>query len=317
MIIPDGVNCTMLAAYDENGKIDYKVQEQLLNWYIDNGVTSFFSMCHSTELHCLSMDERLNLIHFCRSYADQYQKKTGKKIPIIAAGTFSNDISEQAHEIKAVSDAGADAVVCITNRLDPEQRGTAELIQHGNLLLEKIPSDIVLGLYECPQPYKRVLTDEEMKWAVETRRIAFLKDTCCDPQMLQRRLAITRNSPLRLFNANVQTLLMTLKQGAAGYSSVMANVTPKLYTWLIRNYTRYPEIAEKLQDVLCFTAFAESLSYPLSFKYALQKKGVPIAINTRMPGVSPLIEYQKFIMDQLLDLEDRIWKELPEESIGF
>lgn len=315
MKVPDGVNCTMLVAYDSENRIDFQAQKALLDWYVENGVSSFFALCHSTELHYLTMEERLGMVSFCRDYADKYEENTGKKIPIIAVGTFSNTVDEQAEEIEAVSKAGADAIVLITNRLDPDQLGTEEWISRGEALLKKIPSDITLGMYECPQPYKRVLTDEEIRWAANTGRIAFLKDTCCDPDMLLRRLNITKGTPLKLFNANVQTLLMTLKEGSAGYSSVMANVTPKLYVWLTKNYTRYPEIAEKLQDVLCFTAFAELLSYPLCAKYALQKKGIPIQVSTRMEGVSPLTNYQKFVMDQLIDLEERIWKELPDTTV--
>ena len=43
--------------------------------------------------------------------------------------------------------------------------------------LERIPENIVLGLYECPIPYKHLITDSEMEFIVSTGRFAFLKGT--------------------------------------------------------------------------------------------------------------------------------------------
>jgi dihydrodipicolinate synthase/N-acetylneuraminate lyase len=53
----------------------------------------------------------------------------------------------------------------------------------GNLkwLMERLPSDIPLGLYECPAPYRRLLTDEELKICIDSGRFVLIKDVSCDP----------------------------------------------------------------------------------------------------------------------------------------
>ena len=37
-------------------------------------------------------------------------------------------------------------------------------------LLEKLPKDAKLGLYECPHPYKRLVTTKILDWCLKTGR---------------------------------------------------------------------------------------------------------------------------------------------------
>jgi len=293
----------MLAPYTEKNEIDLYALEGMVDWYNKKGCKSLFAMCHSTELHMLTMAERLQIIRHTRENVDRLAAQGRPAMNVVAAGTFSTAAhpDEMADQIKQVHDAGAQAVVILTNRLDPENLHGDTLIQNAEKLLSLIPDEIALGLYECPQPYKRVLEDRELSWAVDTGRICFLKDTCCDPDMLHRRMNIVRNSALQLFNANAQTLLMTLKEGAAGYSSVMANIIPELYVWLCENFEKYPVEAEHIQHVACYASFSEVLAYPLIAKYVMRKEGVPIQINSRVRPSSDLKPYDTFIMDQLLE----------------
>lgn len=309
MTLPVGVNCTMLCAYKKDMTLDLEAQASLIDWYYKKGVKSLFALCHSTEMHKLTMEERLTMVRFVRDYT----KEKGYAMPIVAAGTFSYDVNRMADEVRQVYDAGADAVVMITNRLDPENRGGSTLTDTGDRLLALLPEEIPMGLYECPEPYKRVLTNDEMRWAAASGRVHFLKDTCCDPELLSARLRIVRGSPLQLFNANSQTLLKTLREGAAGYSSCMANIYPELYAWLIENYEKYPEEAEHLQHVLCLNAFTEiTLSYPLTAKYLLRtKEGLPIEINSRLRGAEELKPYDMHVMDQLYALGQYEKRRLP------
>jgi len=309
--LPYGVNCTMLSAYTRDMQLDYEAQEALLDWYRSRGVSSLFAMCHSTELALLSMQERLDLVRFVRGYTERHIQPDGSRMPVIAAGTFSTDIAKMAGEVQAIYDAGADAVVMITNRLDPKNVGGDELIRRAEKLMSLLPKDLPLGFYECPDPYKRVLTLEEMKWAADSGRIHFLKDTCCDPVLIEKRLELVKGKPLLLYNANAQTFLMSLRKGAWGYSSTMANVHPELYVWMCENHEKYPEQAEYLQSILCFTAFSEFLDYPLTAKYLLRRQGVPIEMNSRLCPGKELPPYHRVIMDQLYDLTQRVYAGLP------
>lgn len=304
----------MLVPYTPDDHIDFHALERMIEWYVEHGCTSLFAMCHSTELHRLSMEERLSIVRFVSEKSRSMTTLRGRRPDIIAAGTFSTDLSAMAEEIQMIYEMGADAVVWITNRLDPEKKGDAHWLETADRLLNRIAENIPLGLYECPQPYKRLLTLEDIRWALSTGRFHFIKDTCCDLKMLGDRLDIVRNTQLKLFNANAQTLLPTLRMGAAGYSSVMANIHPELYAWLCDHFAQYPEIADHLQHVLCFTAFVETLSYPLVAKYVMRRQGVPVEISSRMQDKAAFTPYHAHIMDQLMELTRYEYDRLPDAS---
>ncbi len=310
-MLPHGVNCTMLSAYTRDLRLDLDAQGALLQWYRERGVKSLFAMCHSTELDALTMAERLQLVRYVRDDAERAAGHGQARTPVIAAGTFSTEVEGMADEIRAVYDAGADAVVMITNRLDPRNAGEDELIRRGEALMKRVGPEVPLGLYECPAPYKRVLSCRELRWAADTGRVYFLKDTCCDPVLIEKRLELLQGKPLRLFNANAQTLLMSLRLGAWGYSSTMANVHPQLYAWLCEHYQRWPKEAEYVQQLLCFTALSETMNYPQTAKYLLRKQGVPIEINSRINPATELTPYQRVIVDQLDDLTRTVMARLP------
>lgn len=307
----------MLVPYTLENTIDYHALDKMIEWYIEHCCTSIFAMCHSTELHMLTMEERLGVIRFVSQKVQTMTTIHGRRPDIIAAGTFSTDLPTMAAEIQQVADSGADAIVLITNRLDPEQKGAEHWRQNAEKLLSMVPESIALGLYECPHPYKRFLTLDDIRWAVSTGRFYFIKDTCCDPDMLRDRLDIVRGTQLKLYNANAQTLLASLRQGAAGYSSVMANVHPELYAWLCDHFEQYPEIAEHLQHILCFTSFAESLSYPLVAKYFMRQQGVPVEISSRMREKEAFTPYHAFVMDELAELTKYEYQRLPDVPKHF
>lgn len=85
---------------------------------------------------------------------------------------------------------------------------------------------------------------------------------------------MTEGTPLKLYNANSATLLETLRQGGAGFSGVMANFHPRLYTWLCENWDKEPEKAEALQGFLTMCSYIENRLYPVNAKYYLKQQGI-------------------------------------------
>ena len=312
---PDGVYPTMLLPCVSDDEIDYGALEKLLAWYLDHGASGIFALCHSTEIHCMSMDERITVLSYVKQYMELNRHKNGTWIPVVAAGTYSSSIEEQAEEICRIHEAGADDVVIITNRLDPNREGENIFIHNLESLLKRVPDIIPLGFYECPQPYKRVISVHELSLARDSGRFYFMKDTCCDPVMLDKRLECLCGSRLKLFNANAQTLLYTLLKGASGYSSCMANVHPDLYAWLIDNYKKYPVLSRRLQEFLTFSATYEFYAYPLNAKYLLNKyEHVPIEVFSRMRSKDDFDAYNIVIADQMKSVTD-LWRSILSEPV--
>ncbi|MEG1687855.1 MAG: dihydrodipicolinate synthase family protein [Angelakisella sp.] len=267
-----GVWPVMLTPFTSAGAVDYKALEQLIAWYEQSGVDGLFADCLSSELFHLSLRERVQLASFI--------KKTAK-VPVIASGHTAYAAEEQQDELRRIADTGVDAVIMISNRFAP--KGGSSDLWKKNLegMLHSLPDQLPLGLYECPVPFKWVLSQDELQFCVDTGRFTFFKDTCCDLSRIQQRLKVMEGSTLRLFNANSSSLLDSLKSGAAGFSGVMANFHADLYVWLCKNWKSEPKKAEQLQAFLTLFSFMERQLYPVNAKYYLQGEGLEMTSVAR------------------------------------
>lgn len=268
-----GVWPVMLTPFSDTGEVDYYGLDHLIDWYTENGVTGLFAVCQSSEMFYLSLKERIKIAEYVKRRA---------AVPVIASGHISDAPSQQAEELTYMAETGVDAVVLITNRTAQEGQNSQVWMEGMERLLEQLPAAMPLGLYECPYPYKRVLSQEELDFCVRTGRFRFLKDTCCDAERISERLKLLCGSDLKLFNANTATLLDSLQQGAEGYSGVMANFHPELYVWLCKNWNKYPETAKKLQAGLTFASMIEKQYYPNNAKIYLADMGIPVGEGCRV-----------------------------------
>ena len=288
----------MITPY-KNGEIDYDTVKVLVDWYIEKGCSGIFAVCQSSEMHYLSLDERVKL-------AETVVRQANGRINVIASGHCGNSEAEQLEEAKRISAAGVDAFILISNRFDIHNDGDDVWLKNAESLVEKIDSSIDLGIYECPKPYKRLLTPRILKWCIDTGRFKFIKDTCCDPDMLTDRINMLKGSGCLLFNANGQTLLHSLKAGGAGYSGIMANFHPDILVWLYNNYKNKPEEAEMLSNVLSMIAFTENDAYPGTAKYYLGMENIKMDIYSRSSDCKKVTPYQKLVMKQMYELNNGI-----------
>ncbi len=254
----------MLTPYDEAGKVDYEALSALVDWYIKNGVDGLFAVCQSSEMFFLDLEERIQV-------AKAVVKAAGGRVPVIASGHVSDSLKEQAYELNEMVKTGIDALILITNRLASEDEDDETWMNNCSQLIDGIDSKIPLGFYECPYPYKRLLSLENMKRCADTGRFYFIKDTCCDIQLIKARLEAVKGTGLKLYNANTTTLLESLKLGAAGYSGVMANFHPKLYSYLCDHSGDEGDKVALLQEFLTMASLIERQCYPVNAKYYLQE----------------------------------------------
>lgn len=299
---PGGEWPTMLTPF-RDGAVDYPALDALIEWYIANGVSGLFAVCQSSEMFYLSLEERTSVARFVK-------EKAAGRVPVIASGHISDSLEDQAAELNEMARTGVDAVILITNRMAQEGESADKWIANLEKLMEALPADLPLGLYECPYPYKWVLGEKELDFCVRSGRFHFLKDTCCDFARIQSRLKGIEGSELKLFNANTSTLLDSLRAGAAGFSGVMANFHPELYVWLCENYDKEPEKAETLQSFLTLASQIEKQLYPVNAKVYLAGEGLPVTATTRVKNpqqMSPLYRTEiehlriltRFVKEQL------------------
>ena len=304
-----GVYPTMITPY-KNGEIDENAVRELVRFYWKSGCDGIFAACQSSEIMFLSLDERTLLVRLVVDEAKRLAEADKSRAPlmIVASGHISDSPEDQAEELCRIAAEGPDAVILISNRLDIANTSDEAWIADCERLIAKLPADMPLGIYECPKPYKRLLTDAMLKWCIETERFYFIKDTCCDADLIAHRLDICRGSRLEIFNANAQTLLSTLKNGASGYCGVMANIHPELYVRLWHTDWETRE-ASLLQDYLGLAATAESLTYPCCAKdYLNRYRGIRMETYARSADEANYTPYQRSCIDQFAELSHYMTK---------
>ena len=291
---------TMITPYKKDGSIDYDTAIKYVDWYFEAGLNGIFSVCQSSEIFFLSTEEKAALNHVVYQRAKELEAKNGREFIVVSSGHVSDSLEDQAKELNAVWESGTDALILITNRLDPNNEGDDVFIENAKKLIAMLPEDAKLGLYECPHPYKRLVTPKILKWCVSTGRFHYMKDTCCNAATMAERCKILEGSEFKLLNASCQTLLESIQNGAHGYCGIMANYHPKLYGWLCKNFKNEPEKAELVQSVIGTFGFTEvGLPYPLTAKYHMNLCGIATENIARNRKSEELTDYAKSCMKQM------------------
>lgn len=290
----DGVWPTMVTPFTDSNEIDYSGLERIIEWYLERGVKGLFAVCQSSEMFALSLEERVYLAGFVKT-------QVNGRVPVIASGHISDSIDDQIEEIKAISDTGIDAFVMVTNRLADINDSDDVWKANAEKILAKV-NGVSFGLYECPYPYKRLMSPELLKWCADTGRFLFLKDTSCDLNDMKEKVAAVKGTGLKVFNANAATLLESLKFGISGFSGVMANFHPELYAWLIENWKSDYNRAKQLQNFLGMTSLVERQVYPVNAKYFLQLEGLNVLINSRTRNAFDFTASCRIEVEELYEL---------------
>lgn len=300
---------TMITPYKKDGSIDYETALRYVDWYYENGLDGIFAVCQSSEIFYLSLEERVELNRIVYKRAKELEQKGNRKFVVVSSGHVSDSFEEQAKELNAIYESGTDALILITNRLDPDNQGDDVFIANAERLIKELPKEAKLGLYECPYPYKRLVTPKILDWCLKTGRFYYMKDTCCDAELIKERSAQLKGSDFKLLNANCQTLLESMRNGADGYCGIMCNFHPALYSWLGKNYDKEPQKADLVQSVIGTFGFTEvGLPYPLTAKYHMNLCGIPTENIARNRKSEELTDYGKSCMKQMKTATDYLEK---------
>ena len=276
--LPKGLWPVMITPFTTNNQIDLGGLERLTNMYLEAGASGMFANCLSSEMYQLTSDER-------RLLTSNVVKLCENKVPVVATGTFSRDVATNSEFIKKIYDTGVNAVILVTSLLVEPDESEDILKARLEQIMNKT-DNIPLGVYECPLPYKRLLSPAMMQWIASTERFVYHKDTSCNSLDLEQKAAAVKGTNFSIYNADTSTLLDSLESGSRGISPISANFYPELYTYLLKEYFANGR-TESLIRLHAFLTMMDRVThtfYPYSAKLFLQERGLKIKTNTRIPG---------------------------------
>lgn len=282
----------MLTPFTPDLKIDFDALSKLTDFYRACGAKGFFANCMSSEMYYLDNEERLAL-------ARHVVKHVNGALPVVATGSFGETIEEQAEFARKMYDTGVNAVILITSHFAKKEEDDSVLITNLEKFLS-LTGNIPLGTYECPSPYKRIITPEVLRFMLSTNRFTYHKDTNLDLDKIKVKLEIAKGNRLEFYDAHAPNTMASLQMGAQGMSAIAGNLYPELFSWMCSNATdpSRQEDVKWLQSEITRADSIISQGYPTSAKYFLQKRGVPIAPICRS-SKTQLTTEQKQALDEI------------------
>ena len=296
--LPSGLWPVMITPLKSNNNIDFDGVCRMTDMYLDAGANGMFANCLSSEMYQLTREERLELtktvVNHCKG-----------KVPVVATGSFYTHGNENAEFIKEIYDLGVEAVILISSILAEPEENDEVLKRRLEEIMEKT-GNIPLGLYECPVPYKRVISPDMMQWLASTDRFWYHKDTTCDNMAIKKKLDKILGSNFHLYNADTPSALQSLKDGGKGISPISGNFYPELYGHFLKLYNAGDfKTLVHLNAKLCVMDKVTDDFYPMSAKLFLEKRGMDICTNTRIPMRKMTVK-DKNILDALYKMFQQI-----------
>lgn len=273
----------------EDGSVDWKSLEKLVEWHIEQGTNSIVAVGTTGEASTLSMAEHAEVIK-------EIIRVANKRIPIIA-GTGANSTREAIELTKAAKDLGADAALLVTPYYNkPTQEG---LYQHYKAIAEAV--ELPLILYNVPGRTGVDLSNDTAVRLAEIPNIVGIKDATGDVPR-GKALIDALNGKMAVYSGDDETAWELMLLGADGNISVTANIAPKAMSEvcavaIAKDEQQAKTLNNKIAN-LHNILFCES--NPIPVKWALHEMGL-IDTGIRLP-LTPLAEqYREPLRNALKD----------------
>ena len=273
----------------EDGSVDWKGLEKLVEWHIAQGTNSIVAVGTTGEASTLSMAEHTKVIA-------EIIRVANKRIPVIA-GTGANSTHEAIELTKEAKELGADAALLVTPYYNkPTQEG---LYQHYKAIAEAV--DLPQILYNVPGRTGVDMLNETVIRLADIPQIVGIKDATGDVPRGQELIQGLQGKDMTVYSGDDATAYQLMGFGAQGNISVTANVAPKEMSQVCaaalagdadRAEALNNEVAN-LHNIL----FCES--NPIPVKWALHEMGL-IGTGIRLP-LTPLAEQYRTPLREALN----------------
>jgi 4-hydroxy-tetrahydrodipicolinate synthase len=283
----------MITPFNLKAKVDLDAVSVLIDFYLAAGVKGFFANCLSSEMYSITEDERLELTKHVVRYVNG-------RVPVVATSSFGLTIEDKAEFTKKIYDTGIDAAILITGHYANVEDSDDILLRNFDKMF-KLTGNIPLGMYECPAPYKRIIGPDVFKTLLSANRMVYHKDTSIDLKKVQAKLDILKaeKNSLEFYDAHSPNAMYSLQMGAKGMSSISGNFYPEILVWMVNNATDpgQQEQVKWLQSEITRVDPLIHIAYPMSAKYFLRKRGLPVRTISRATALELTPDQKKTLDD--------------------
>jgi 4-hydroxy-tetrahydrodipicolinate synthase len=288
----------MITPFNLKAKVDLDALNSLIEFYMAAGVKGLFANCLSSEMFSISEDERLEITKYIVD-------RVKRRVPVVATGSFGLTIEDKADFTKKIYYTGIDAAIMVTGHFANVDDADDVLLRNFEKMFQ-LTGNIPLGMYECPAPYKRIIPASLFKQLLDADRLIYHKDTSIVQDHVKEKLEILKtigNNTLEFYDAHSPNAMFSLQHGAKGMSSISGNFYPEILVWMCNNANN-PDKQEDVKWLQSEISRVDPLihqAYPMSAKYFLAKRGLPIRTISRTFALELTLAQKKTLDDIYTD----------------
>ena len=263
-----GVYSLLLTPYHDDLSIDYDLYGEYVRWQVAQGVHHLFSVCGSSEMTSLTLEERLQ----CARVA--VKNSCGHKV--VATANLEPSRPAQIEEIKRMEDTGVDGLVFITKSYGCDDE---IMVRYITELAEHAAKPILL--YEFPGYPNNKISAAAYGKLVSDGIVQGIKDTTCIMEGgISDKIRVQGESCV--MQANIPYLLESYEQGARGViatpSTCGVGILRKMWdAYLAGDMAK----ATEYHADVCALSDVTGSGFPASAKYLVSLQGIPMQVYTR------------------------------------
>ena len=285
MTIVTGATTAIITPF-KNGKLDEQTYAKLIQRQINNGIDAVCPVGTTGESCTLQFDEDVR----CIEIAVEVCKNTNTKV---LAGAGSNATHEAIRIAQQAQKLGVDALFSVSPYYNkPSQEG---LYQHYKAIADSVP-ELGVMLYNVPgRTGVDILASTVQRIFNDCKNMYGIKEATGS---LDRVIELQSLMPdLKILSGDDAIDFAMLTSGAAGITSVTANLLPDLKSKLVHdtlagNLSEAKALSEKLYEINSIM-FCEA--NPIPIKAAMYIAGLIDTLEYRLPLTQPSVENMKAI----------------------
>lgn len=263
-----GVFSLLLTPFLSNGEIDWQAYDVYVDWQLSTSPHGLFAVCGTSEMSCLTEEERLKL-------AARAVQRAGN-IPVTATANVNDDPLLHREELKRMEETGVSGVVLVPPPAgigsDPQQKFEyyAQLSQ---------ASSLPVFIYEWPHRDNHLIDSKLYGELVRQAGIEGIKDTTCTVEGIRSKIVEAPESIV--YQANMAFMLEALELGA-GIECIHSAAASQMVVDLWESAVRGDQArTQALHARLVFLNGVLNSFHPTAAKYLAQLQGQPMQLTCR------------------------------------
>jgi len=287
MSIFTGSGVAVCTPFDKTGNFDCAVYEKLINFQITSGTDAIVSCGTTGEATTLSKDEHIEVVR-------QAAAITNKRVPVIA-GAGGNDTANCIEMGKALVQAGADALMCVTPYYNKtSQKG---LVQHFTAIAAAI--DVPIVVYNVPSRTGLNMLPKTLYEISRLDNIVAMKEASGDIVQVAEMMELCGDS-ITMLSGNDNHVVPILSLGGRGVISTIANIAPAQMHKMVTSYLEgdHKTSLDLQLGMLPLVRYLFADVNPMPVKAALKLMGFEVG-NCRLPLTTIDDSLHKSLKDEM------------------